>query len=43
MLLHHALYPELPKGLGFLGSIYTNEASWKLMRRERSDTVKRDE
>jgi len=30
LLLHHSLYPELPKGLGFLGSIYTNEASWKL-------------
>lgn len=33
MILHHCLYPELPKGLGFLGSIYTNEGSWKLMRR----------
>lgn len=43
MLLHHALFPELQKGLGFLGSIYTNEASWKLMRRERVDTEKRDE
>lgn len=29
MLLHHALYPELPKDLGFLGSLYTNEPSWK--------------
>ena len=43
MLRHHALYPELQKGLGFLGSIYTNEASWKLMRRPRPDTEKRDE
>lgn len=32
MLLHHALYPESEKGLGFLGSVYTNEPSWKLMR-----------
>jgi DNA polymerase I-like protein with 3'-5' exonuclease and polymerase domains len=31
MLLHHSLYPELPKGLGFLGSIYANERSWKLL------------
>ena len=45
MLLHHALYPELQKGLGFLGSIYTNEPAWKLMRRSRqgSDSEKRDE
>lgn len=42
MLLHHSLFPELPKSLGFLGSIYTSEASWKLMRRP-SDTEKRDE
>ena len=34
MILAHARYPELPKGLGFLGSIYTNEAAWKLMRTE---------
>ena len=45
MLLHHSLYPELQKGLGFLGSIYTNEASWKLMRRQRAADamLKRDE
>lgn len=42
MLLHHALYPELPKSLGFLGSIYSNEQSWKLMRLEK-DSQKRDE
>lgn len=42
MLLHHALYPELPKSLGFLGSIYTNEAAWKLMRHN-TETTKRDE
>lgn len=42
MLLHHALYPEMRKGLGFLGSLYTNEASWKLMRHNKEST-KRDE
>jgi len=36
MLLHHSIFPEMKKGLGFLGSIYTDEASWKLMRRKRS-------
>jgi hypothetical protein len=43
MLLHHSLYPEMQKGLGFLGSVYTNEASWKLMARAKPDTEKRDE
>jgi uracil-DNA glycosylase len=43
MLLHHSLYPEMRKGLGFLGSIYTSEPAWKLMRRRRPDTEKRDE
>lgn len=43
MLQHHALFPELPKGLGFLGSIYTDEASWKLMRTRKNDSEKRDE
>lgn len=40
MLLHHALQPESEKGLAFLGSVYTNEASWKL--RFRQSTIKRD-
>jgi len=39
MLLHHALQPESPKGLAYLGSVYTNEASWKLMR---TKTIKKD-
>jgi hypothetical protein len=43
MMLHHSLYPEMKKSLGFLGSIYTDEASWKLMRQEKTDTEKRDE
>lgn len=42
MLLHHALYPEMQKSLGFLGSIYTSEASWKLMRKQ-SDMIKSDD
>jgi uracil-DNA glycosylase len=37
MLLHHALQPESEKSLGFLGSVYTEEASWKLMRRQQTD------
>lgn len=43
MLLHHALHPESPKGLDFLGSVYTNEASWKLMRKRGKTTIKKDE
>jgi uracil-DNA glycosylase len=31
MLLHHAYQPEMEKGLGFLATIYTDEASWKFM------------
>ena len=41
MLLHHALQPESLKGLGFLGSVYTDEGNWKQMRASR--TIKRDE
>ena len=33
MLLHHAWQPEMEKGLGFLATIYTQEASWKFMRK----------
>ena len=44
MLLHHAIHPEMRKGLGFLGSIYTDEPSWKLMRdRSKDDTTKAEE
>lgn len=32
MIEHHSLQPEMKKGLGFLGSIYTKEPQWKLMR-----------
>jgi uracil-DNA glycosylase len=41
MLLHHALQPEAPKALGFLGSVYCDEGPWKEMRK--SQTIKRDE
>lgn len=43
MLLHHSLQPESPKALGFLGSVYTNEASWKEMRNRGKHTIKHDE
>ena len=33
MLLHHALFPGMTKSLGFLGSVYCNEAQWKSMRK----------
>jgi uracil-DNA glycosylase len=39
-LLHHALYPELPKDLEFMGASYTQQGAWKSWGR-RSD--KRDE
>jgi DNA polymerase len=42
MLLHHAIHPEMNKGLGFLGSIYTNEPAWKVMR-GKGEEFKRDE
>jgi hypothetical protein len=43
MLCWHALYPESPKNLGYLGSILTDESSWKELRRHKSDTSKQDE
>lgn len=44
MLLHHSLQPESDKGLGFLGSVYTNEGSWKVERpRGKHETLKRDD
>lgn len=42
MLLHHAMQPEMQKGLGFMGSVYTDEASWKFMRVKHS-TIKRED
>ena len=39
MMIHHAVMPEMPKGLGFLGSIYCNEAEWKSMRTGKKDEL----
>lgn len=43
MLLHHAMHPEILKGLGFMGSVYTSEPAWKLMRKRGEEVLKRDE
>lgn len=44
MIRHHSMWPELPKGLEFLGSIWTNEISWKKMRsRHGAADTKREE
>lgn len=42
MLHHHSLWPELPKSLGFMGSIHTDEPAWKVLR-NRKDSEKRDD
>lgn len=42
MLKHHAMQMEMDKGLGFLGSIYSDEPAWKLMRKS-TDSTKRGE
>lgn len=31
LIMHHALYPELKKSLGFMASLYTEEMAWKNM------------
>lgn len=43
MLMHHALQPEMEKGLGFLGSVYTSEAAWKFMRHSDNETLKKED
>jgi uracil-DNA glycosylase len=44
MLLSHALQPESPKGLAFLGSVYTDEAAWKLtVRLRHKETIKKED
>lgn len=43
MLLHHARLPESEKGLGFLGSVYTNEPAWKLMRKKGKGHFKQED
>jgi len=42
MLIQHSLFPSLPKGLDFLGSLYCNERAWKRMR-PRKGEQKREE
>ena len=42
MIHHHAIFPELPKALGFLGSVYTKEIAWKGMYDNR-DSLKQGE
>lgn len=46
MLMHHSMYPEMDKKLGFLGSIYLNTQSWKQFGGKRgqkfTDDLKRD-
>ena len=32
MVMHHAMEPEIQKKSGHLGSVYTDEPAWKLMR-----------
>lgn len=41
MLLHHALQPEMKKGLDVLGSLYTDEGAWKREHKTHG-TIKRD-
>ena len=43
MLMHHALQLEMKKDLGFLGSLYTDEAAWKLMVQHRTDREEKDD
>lgn len=44
MLLHHAMYLELEKSLGFMGTLYTEERSWKLLRhRAKDEMLKKDD
>ena len=44
MLAHHSLYSEMRKGLGFLGSVYTNTQNWKSMRTfSLEENLKRDD
>tara|TARA_R110001583_G_scaffold45552_1_gene143391 strand:- start:7522 stop:8580 length:1059 start_codon:yes stop_codon:yes gene_type:complete len=42
MLRHHSLQPEMLKSLGMMGSLYTNEAPWKLMRKRAQGAIKNE-
>lgn len=41
-LLHHALYPELKKDLGFMASLYAQEGAWKALAHLVKSDEKRD-
>lgn len=44
MLLHHSISPEMQKSLGFLGSLYCDEAAWKTMnKKKKKERHKKDE
>lgn len=44
MLMHHAIMPESPKGLDYLGSVYTDESAWKLgIRLKHKGTIKKED
>jgi hypothetical protein len=43
MIRHHSMYSELEKGLGFLGSVYTDMPSWKAMRKRSDEMEKSDD
>jgi uracil-DNA glycosylase len=43
MLASHSIYTELPKDLGFLGSLYSTEPAWKVMRPRGKEAFKKDE
>jgi len=43
MLLHHALQPEMEKGLDMLASLYSDELKWKFMRKGGQLTTKKHE
>ena len=42
MILTHAIFPERRKGLGYLGSLFSDEISWKQMR-SGGESIKREE
>ena len=43
MIRQHALYPEMPKSLAFLGSIHCNDVAWKLLRPRGTEVLKRED
>lgn len=40
-LLHHALYPELEKSLGFMGAAYGSQGAWKTLGRHSGVEVRK--